>query len=47
MISLQCLAISFGLAFLLSIPLLFPEKRRKTSNDLSPISGEIVTTTES
>jgi ABC-type arginine/histidine transport system permease subunit len=46
MLSLQCLAISAVLAFLLSIPLLLPERRRKTSNDLTPVKGEITVTTK-
>lgn len=49
MISLQCLAITFALASLLSIPLAFPKmlERRRVSNNPPPVSGEIVVQSES
>jgi hypothetical protein len=44
-ISLQCLAISVGLAFLLSLIEYLPERKKlrvPVGNNLPPISGEII-----
>jgi hypothetical protein len=43
MIALQCLAISVGVAFVISLIELLPERRKApVSNDLPPVSGEII-----
>lgn len=43
MIALQCLAISVGVAFVISLIDLIPARKREpVSNDLPPVSGEIV-----
>jgi hypothetical protein len=43
MIALQCLAIAVGVAFVLSLIDLLPERKKAPiSNDLPPVSGEII-----